>query len=72
MNTLQAESGKFLTQNKEGLSIEERIFVRKVSGVKATKEYFRLATQDEIEAWHEYQAKQEEEMKLMDTDNEQM
>ena len=61
MNTLQAESGKYLTQNKEGLPIEERIFVRKVSGVKATKEHFRIATDAEIAEWEEYKTRQEEE-----------
>lgn len=60
MNTLQAESGKYLTQNKEGLPIEERIFVRKISGVKATKEHFPLATPEEVGAWEEWKKKEEE------------
>lgn len=59
MNTLQADKGKYLTQIAEELPIEERIFVRKISGVKATKEHFRIATPEEVEAWEEWKKEKE-------------
>jgi hypothetical protein len=65
MNTLQADKGKYLTQIADDLPIEERIFVRKVSGVRATKEYFRIATEAEVAEWEEYKRKQEEEYQAM-------
>lgn len=61
MNTIKANEGKWLTQNAD-LPIEERIFVKALTGVKATYEYYREATTDEIEAWEEYKRKQEEAM----------
>ena len=60
MNALQADNGKYLTQIAEELPIEERIFVRKISGVKATKEHFRIATDAEVAKWEEYKRKQED------------
>lgn len=72
MNTLDKKEGVYYTQRVDDLPIEERVFFREGKGVSATSEYYRIATEEEIEAWKEYQAKQEEEMKLMDTDNEQM
>ena len=70
MNTLKKIEGVYYTQNIENLPIEERVFFREGKGVSATSEYYRIATEAEIEAWHEYQAKQEEEMKLMEGRNE--
>lgn len=72
MNKLPRLTEGYYTQIATDTPIEERVFAKEVVGVRATTEYFRLATQEEIEAWREYQAKQEEEMKLMNTSNEQM
>ena len=63
MNTIQATDNGYLTQIATDIPIEERIFVKKLSGVKATFDYYREATTDEIEAWEEYKRKQEEEQK---------
>lgn len=59
MNTIKAKDGKYLTQASE-LPIEERIFVKEISGVNATDEYFREATDAEVAEWEEYKRKQEE------------
>ena len=59
MNTMKANEGKYLTQVAE-LPMEDRIFVREVSGVNATSEYFREATEQEVAEWEEYKRKQEE------------
>ena len=59
MNKITAKEGKYLTQVAE-LPIEERLFVREVSGIIATSEYFREATESEISEWEEYKKKQEE------------
>lgn len=66
MNTLNKKEGVYYTQRVDDLPIEERVFFREGKGVSATSEYYRIATEAEIEAWHEYQAKQEEEMELND------
>ena len=63
MNTMKANEGKWLTQVAD-LPIEERGFFKELTGVKATYEYFREATTDEIEAWEEYKRKQEEFVEL--------
>ena len=47
MKTMRANEGKYLTQRAD-LPIEERIFVKEISGVNATEEYFREATDEEI------------------------
>lgn len=59
MNKITAKEGKYLTQVAE-LPIEERMFVREVSGIIATSEYFREATSEEIAEWEEYKRRQEE------------
>ena len=59
MNTMRANEGKYLTQRAD-LPIEERIFVKEISGVSATSEYFREATDVEVAEWEEYKKKQEE------------
>lgn len=59
MNKITAKEGKYLTQVAE-LPIEERMFVREVSGIIATSEYFRDATDAEVSEWEEYKRKQEE------------
>ena len=60
MNTIQAKEGGYLTQIAYDIPIEERIFVKALTGVKATDEYFREATDAEVDAWEEYKRKQEE------------
>lgn len=64
MNTLEKIEGVYYTQNIENLPIEERVFFREGKGVGATNENYRVATEQEIEEWKEYQKKQEEEMML--------
>ena len=59
MNKITAKEGKYLTQVAE-LPIEERMFVREVSGIIATSEYFREATSEEIAEWKEYLASLEQ------------
>ena len=59
MNTMKAQEGKWLTQVAD-LPIEERGFFKMVTGVKATEEYFREATDAEVAEWEEYKRKQEE------------
>ena len=59
MNTIKANEGSYLTQIAYDIPIEERIFVKKITGVKATYEYYREATTDEIDAWEEYKKNQE-------------
>jgi hypothetical protein len=66
MNTLDKKEGVYYTQRADDLPIEERVFFREGKGVSATSEYYRIATAEEITAWHEYQVKQEEEMELND------
>lgn len=56
---MKANEGKYLTQVAD-LPIEERIFVREISGINATEEYFREATDEEVAEWEEYKRKQEE------------
>ena len=56
---MRANEGKYLTQRAD-LPIEERIFVKEISGVNATTEYFREATESEVAEWEEYKRKQEE------------
>ena len=62
MNTLKKIDGVYYTQNIDDLPIEERVFFREGKGVSATNENYRVATEQEIEEWKEYQRKQEEEM----------
>ena len=56
---MKANEGKYLTQRAD-LPIEERIFVKEISGVNATEEYFREATDAEVAEWEEWKRKQEE------------
>lgn len=62
MNTLKKIDGVYYTQNIENLPIEERVFFREGKGVGATNENYRVATEQEIEEWKEFQKKQEEEL----------
>jgi hypothetical protein len=62
MNTLKKIEGVYYTQNIENLPIEERVFFREGKGVGATNENYRVATEQEIEEWKEFQKKQEEEL----------
>ena len=57
---MKANEGKWLTQNAD-LLIEERGFFKELTGVKATSEYFREATDAEVAAWEEYKRKQQQE-----------
>lgn len=59
MNKIKANEGKYLTQVADS-PIEERIFVKEISGVNATSEYFREATEQEVAEWEEWKRKQEE------------
>lgn len=70
MIRLEPIQGVTYTNNNDNLPIEERVFFRE--GLVANASDYRPATEAELQAWREYQAKQEEEMKLMDTSNEQM
>jgi hypothetical protein len=60
INTLTAPEGCYLTQIAYDIPIEERVFGKKFTGVKATYDYFRIATDEEVKAWNEYKIKQEE------------
>ena len=60
MNELKRLETGYYTQIEYELPIEQRIFVKQVRGVKATMEYYRIATDEEITAWKEYQAQQNE------------
>lgn len=60
MNTLKKIEGVYYTQNIENLPIEERVFFREGKGMSATNENYRVATEQEIQEWEEYQKKQEE------------
>lgn len=61
MNTMKANEGKRLTQNAD-LPIEERGFFKEITGINATEEYYREATDVEVAEWEEYKRKQEEEL----------
>lgn len=58
MEKLNKIEGKFYTQNIDELPIEERVFFRE--GLVVNVDDFRIATEDEVDAWREYQRKQEE------------
>ena len=62
MNTLKKKEGVYYPQNIENLPIEERVFFREGKGISATNDNYRVATEQEIEDWKEYQRKQEEEL----------
>ena len=54
MNTILAKEGGYLTQIAYDIPIEERIFVKRLSGVRATYEYYREASTEETEEWEAY------------------
>ena len=58
MEILKRIEGRYYTQNTE-LPIEDRVFF--TEGRVANKADFRLATNEEMAEWKEYQRKQEEE-----------
>lgn len=60
MNKLTAKG--YLTQIAEDLPIEERIFVKDITGIHATTLYYREATEKELEEWEDYKKKQEEQI----------
>lgn len=53
INRLIAKEGGYLTQREE-LPIEDRIFVKELSGINATEEFYREATSEEVSEWIEY------------------
>jgi hypothetical protein len=57
---MKANEGGYLTQIAYDIPIEERIFVKALTGVKATSEYYREATDAEVAEWEDYKKKQEE------------
>lgn len=59
MEKLNRIEGVIYTQNAE-LPIEERVFF--AEGLVADVNDYRIATQEEIEDWKEYQLKQQEEI----------
>ena len=63
MEKLIKKEGVYYTQVANDMPIEERVFFSQ--GLVASKDDYRIATEAEIEAWHEYQAKQEEERRAM-------
>lgn len=67
MEKLNKIEGVYYTQNMAELPIEERVFF--TQGLVADKALFRIATQEELDAWEEYKRKQEEEFNQM---NEQL
>lgn len=60
MEKLNKIEGKYYTQNIVELPIEERVFF--TEGTVANVNDFRVATEQEIANWKEYQREQEEEM----------
>jgi hypothetical protein len=64
MEKLIKKEGVYYTQLANDIPIEERVFFSQ--GLVASKDDYRIATEEEIIAWKEYKAKQEEEMKLME------
>lgn len=61
MKKLIKKEGVYYTQVANDIPTEERVFFSQ--GLVADINDYRIATEAEIEAWREYQAKQEEEMK---------
>ena len=59
MHKLEKQEGVYYTQNIENLPIEERVFFREGKGMSATNEYYRVATQIELDAWEEYKRRGE-------------
>lgn len=60
MNELKAIEGVWYTQNKENISIEQRVFFQEGIGMNMTAENYRQATAKEVAEWEEYKKKQEE------------
>lgn len=60
MNTLEKIEGVYYTQNIDDLPIEERVFFREGKGVSATNEHYRVATDEEVAAWQQWEKEQEE------------
>lgn len=72
MNRLPRLTDSYYTQIATDIPIEERTFAKEVAGVRATMEYFRLATEEEISQWEALKAKQEEEHRAMMGEIEEM
>lgn len=56
MNTIKAKEGGYLTQ-REVMPIEERSFYKEVTGINATWENYREATEEEVRYWNEFLAR---------------
>lgn len=61
MEKLNKIGGKLYTQNIDELPIEERVFF--TEGIVADVNNFRVATDEEVKAWIDYQAMEEERMR---------
>lgn len=64
MNKLEKKEGVYYTQNINDLPIEERVFFSEGKGVSATSEYYRIATDEEVATWQQWQKEQEEKATL--------
>lgn len=64
MEKLNKIEGKFYTQNVDELPIEERVFF--TEGTVANVNDFRIATENELQAWEEYKKKQDKELLKFD------
>ena len=60
MKKINKVEGVYYTQNIENLPIEERVFFTK--GIVSNPNLYRVATDEEVEDWKDYQKKQEEEI----------
>lgn len=56
MNTIKAKNGGYLTQ-REDMPIEERSFYSEVTGINATWENYREATEEEVRYWNDFLAR---------------
>lgn len=56
MNTIKAKNGGYLTQ-LEDMPIAERSFYTEVTGINATWENYREATEEEVRYWNDFLAR---------------
>ncbi len=57
MNKLKYTEGMYYTQNAD-IPIEQRVFFKEAVGITATSEYYRYATQEELDEWEKYKNKE--------------
>ena len=60
MKKLEEKKGVIYTQNRDDIDISKRVFFS--AGLVVDVNDYRIATQEELIAWKEYQKKQEEEI----------